>query len=658
MQQPERRIYVLQGIFGVVVLVYIARLFFLQVVSSDYAASASRNATKRVVLEPTRGILYDRNERLYVTNTPIYDISIVPSELFIPDTTVLEKYLGLSRQDIRKRIEEARRYSPHKASLFEKHIDATVFAPLQEHLWQMSGVYAQVRNTREYLFPVGAGFLGYISEVDKRDIERSQGYYRQGDLIGRTGIERHYEQFLRGRKGVKTVLVDVQGREVGAFAKGRYDTIPEKGEDIVLSVDADLQTYGELLMQNKIGSVVAIEPSTGEILAFVSSPTYDPNLLAGMSTSVNFAQLSADSLLPLFNRPLQAMYPPGSIFKLLVAMTALDVGTLTDQSYYGCAAGFARNGGRPACHLHPTPLTLPGAIQHSCNAFFAGAYVDMMQNHRFKDFNEGFETWRLYMSKFGVGHLLGIDVPNEKSGNLPSANYYNRLYGKGGWKGMTIVSNGIGQGELLMTPLQMANVAALVANKGYYIQPHFFRRFYREPNRQIARFDSIRAVNLSNEQFGMITDAMEMVVRAGTGTLGGVEGIQVCGKTGTAENPHGEDHSVFIAFAPKENPKIALAVIVENSGFGGIWAAPIASLLIEKYLTGEVRQAAKEAYILEANFIKPRFRNRPFRLPVIQVADSTQLPRQSAPTAPLPGETDVPVSNLYGTLPEVDQTPY
>ncbi|MDX2062955.1 MAG: penicillin-binding transpeptidase domain-containing protein [Bacteroidia bacterium] len=637
MRNLSHRQLVLRILFGAVLGIFSVRLFVLQVVSSYYADSASRNATKRIVLEPTRGIIYDRSGKRYVTNTPIYDLSIVPSELVIPDTTLLERHLGLTRDEIRARIAAARAYSPIKPSLFEKHIDARVFAPLQEHLWQLKGMTAHVRNTREYLYPVGAGLLGYISEVDKRDIERSGGYYQQGDLIGRTGIERQYESVLRGQKGVKMVLVDARGREVGPYAGGRYDTIPDKGEDLVITIDAELQAYGEALMRNKRGSIVAIEPKTGEVLAFVSAPTYDPNLLTGMRTSANFQALSADSLLPLFIRPLQATYPPGSIFKLLNAITALEVGTLTPYHYYGCAAGFLRNGGRPGCHLHPTPLTLMGAIQHSCNAYFAGAYVDLLYSDRFGSTAEAYATWRAATLRYGVGHRLGIDIPNEKSGFLPTNQYYDKLYGGGRWKGMTIVSNSIGQGEILMTPLQMANVAALIANGGYYVQPHFLKQLYNDPSRKIAHFDSIRAFQLPAEQYAQIVDAMELVVKAGTGTLAAVPGVTVCGKTGTAENPHGADHAVFFAFAPKENPTIALAVIVENSGFGGTWAAPVASLLIEKYLTRTVTQLDKEAYIKAANFLKPGFKTRKAPRQVLQTATPATEP---VPTVPATAPTD------------------
>lgn len=597
------------SIIATVFSIYVVRLFFLQVVSSDFSASANKNLIKKIVLQPARGIVYDRHENIYVTNTPIFDLMVVPEDLKFPDSAefsnVFETTLHIPRENIWKNISTAAKYNRKKPSVLEKQIDAQRFSTLQEKLWEFEGLNTIVRNTRDYKYKAGANFLGYISEVSKSDIEKNE-YYAQGDLIGKTGVERNYEELLGGKKGMKSVMVDVHGREVGVFDDGKHDERPEKGNDILISIDAELQEFAELLMQNKIGSVVAIEPSSGEILAFVSAPSYDPNLLSGGILPLNYKKLKNDSLLPLFNRPLMAMYPPGSVFKLVNALVALEEGIINPGTTYGCAMGFLRNGGRPGCHSHPSPTNVSTAIQHSCNAFFASIYIDMLNHPKYKDVYAGYETWRRYMTFFGAGRRTGVDVPHEKPGMLPEKKYYDRIYGDNRWKAMTTVSNSIGQGEVLMTPLQMANVVAAIANRGYYIKPHFLKKIYDatpDEKRRFQNFDTIR-IPIQRENFEIVVDAMESVVTAGTGRMAMIPNISVCGKTGTAQNPHGDDHSVFIAFAPKDNPKIAIAVIVENSGFGGVWAAPISSLVMEKYLTRKISDEAKLQRILDADFIR------------------------------------------------------
>lgn len=597
------------GIITAVFSIYVVRLFFLQVISSDFSATANKNLIKKIVLQPARGIMYDRKQNIYVTNTPIFDLMVVPEELKFPDSTtfaeVFETTLQVPRENIWKNIEAARKYNRKKPSLLEKQIDAFRFTTLQEKLWEFEGINTIVRNTREYKYPAGGNFLGYISEVSKSDIEKNN-YYAQGDLIGKIGIERNYEELLGGKKGIKSVMVDVHGREVGIFDDGRHDEKPIKGRDIQISIDAELQVFAESLMVNKVGSIVAIEPSSGEILAFVSAPAYDPNLLSGGILPVNYKKLKQDSTLPLFNRPLMAMYPPGSVFKLLNALVALEEGIINPGTTYGCAMGFLRNGGRPACHSHPSPTNVSGAIQFSCNAYFASIYIDMLNHSKYRDVYEGYETWRKYMTLFGAGRKTGVDVPNEKPGMLPRKGYYDKIYGANRWKAMTTVSNSIGQGEVLMTPLQMANVVAAIANRGYYVEPHFLKKIYDSNPDERSRylnFDTVR-IPIRRENFDIVVDAMEQVVLAGTARSAWLPDISVCGKTGTAQNPHGEDHSVFIAFAPKDNPKIAIAVIVENSGFGGTWAAPISSLVIEKYLKRKISDDAKLQRILEADFIR------------------------------------------------------
>ncbi|MDW8333975.1 MAG: penicillin-binding protein 2 [Bacteroidia bacterium] len=624
----ERRTKIV-AVIGAVCLLYGLRLFYLQVISEDFAKRAELNVVKEHVILPSRGVIYDRAMRIMVTNTPIFDLLITPNELYIPDTTIFERYLRLDRATIRTRIAQAFKYSRHKPSFLEKQIAPDVFYALQEHLWKCRGITVVSRISREYLYPVGAHFLGYIGEVSKKDVERSQGYYRPGDLIGTSGLERAYEELLRGRKGVEKVKVDVHGKEVGRYADGRYDTLAVKGEDIVITIDAELQRFGESLMRNKIGSIVAIEPATGEILAFVSAPAYDPNLMSGMSFAENWRKLYSDSLKPLFNRPLMATYPPGSIFKILNALVALNEGTLHRETYYGCGGGFMRNKGRPACHPHPSPLNLTGAIQHSCNAYFAAVYVDMLHHPKYDNFFQAYERWVEYMHRFGVGTPTGVDLPHEKKGRIPSKSFYDKWYGSGRWRAMTIVSNSIGQGEIEMTPLQMANVVCVIANKGYFVRPHFFKRLYNasEP----AKYEKVES-GVDSTHFNLVIDAMEQVVAAGTGYLAQIPGISVCGKTGTAENPHGEDHSVFFGFAPKQNPKIVVAVVVENAGWGGVWAAPMASLMMEKYLTGTVADSARYRRIIEADFVTPAHLRRG-ALPVI-AAQSRTLDPSDAPAPP------------------------
>jgi len=634
-QFRERKNYFL-GFIILTFVVLAGRLFYLQIISTDFSTRAQKNVVKRKILQPSRGIVYDRYGEMIVTNTPSFDMVIVPGELKMSDTAAIGRYLGITQPVLHNRLVAARAYSPLKPSILEKYISFNRFYGLQEHMWKYEGISFEKRFTRDYMQPVGANYLGYISEVNPKDIENSSGYYQQGDLMGTSGLERYYEAELRGRKGVKMVLEDVHGREVGIFAEGQYDTLPEKGNDVVISIDAKLQEFAESLMVNKKGSIVAIEPRTGEVLAFVSSPAYDPKLLTGTELTHNWRSLARDTLKPLFNRPLMARYPPGSIFKVLNALIALQEGIITPQSYYGCAHGFARNKGRPACHSHPSPLPVMGAIQHSCNAFFAALYVDMLHSNRYDSLYQAYDKWREYMHAFGVGIKTGIDLPNEKAGLIPSTDFYDRWYGRHRWRAMTIVSNSIGQGEVLMTPLQMANVVCVLANKGYYVQPHFFKRLYgSKPHDKLPKFDTMR-VPIDTSHFSLVAEAMHRVVESGTGYMAKLPDIAICGKTGTAENPHGKDHSVFFAFAPMENPKIAVSVIVENATWGGVWAAPIASLVIEMYLKREIADQARVDRILEADFIHYKTYVPGTRTP----AQGT--PPQVAPPVPQPAQEATP----------------
>ncbi len=600
------------GIFTITLLVYSARLYYLQVLSENFASSAQKNVVKPIQLEPARGILYDRHKEIIVTNTPIFDLLVLPKEMEVKDTLEFAKAIHISHEEATKKLVWVSEYSKYKPSFFKKQVEYQDYANVLEYYWKYRGFKEVVRNTRDYRKKHGANYLGYIREVNKRGIEESGGYYQAGDLVGTSGLEKYYEKLLRGKKGSKMVLVDVHGREVGSFADGQYDIKPEKGLDLQLTIDSDLQQLAEELMQNKVGSIVAIEPKTGEILAFVSSPTYDPNLLAGSFAAQKWDSLRKNPYLPLYNRALLATYPPGSIFKILNGIIALAEGTIDMDWSYGCGGGFWRNKGRPKCHVHPAPTTIKTAIMHSCNAFFAAVYVDFLQNKKFKNIYESYDRWHHWMKQFGIGEKTGVDLPNEKKGLLPTHNFYDKWYKKNGWRAMTIVSNSIGQGEVLMTPLQMANVTACIANKGWYIQPHFLKNVIKPrnfvdtleyPTFQKIEIDFSKSVIPKDSIFEVIFDGMELVVEQGTGYLARIPGIRICGKTGTAQNKHGDDHSVFVCFAPRENPQIAVAVIVENAGFGGVVAAPIASFIVEKYLNKEIKNMEKLQEMKNKSFL-------------------------------------------------------
>ncbi len=657
MSDLKERRFILLIFFAIVLLVFIGRLFYLQVLDKDLARFAEKNAIRGIPQQPSRGIIYDRNGKIYITNTPIFSLEIIPRKLIIPDTSMLEKYLRISKDTIRAIIANSKKYSKDKGSVFASTVNSEAFYPLIEKIsWDAEGFEIMPRSARSYLYPVGANFLGYLSEVTKEEIDSSAGVYRPGDFIGRSGIEKQYEEILRGSKGIRRVLVNVQGKIVGNFADKKYDTLPVKGADIMISVDTELQQFAEELMRNKQGSIVCIEPQTGEILALVSSPAYDPNLLTpGSEFAQNYRMLENDSLKALFNRPFQAKYPPGSIFKIINGIAALEAGTLSLETTYSCAGGFARNGGIPGCHGHPGPLTLLGAIQYSCNAFFAATYIDLLNNRsRFHNLTEAFEFWTSFMNKFALGEKTGVDIPNESTGLIPSVEFYDNQirrwirgkivkgYGRGNWKAMTTVSNAIGQGEVLLTTLQMANCVAAIANKGYYIRPHFFKAIINKPdstkNYNIPKFEKV-TISTRTDYYETIHEAMERVVTAGTGSNARIPGIRVCGKTGTAEDPPRKDHSIFFAFAPRENPKIAVAVLVQNAGWGNEWAAPISALLIEKYLRDTISDPWKLKRVLEAKFTPVR----EYAPPQVLFADSI---KSAAPTA---------YKNLISTTPVTKQ---
>ncbi len=608
MKQFADRKYIFIGLVVIVSFLYVVRLFYIQIIEDKYQLDAKNQAFRFPTDYPIRGYIYDRKGKLLVYNEAAYDLMVTPKQVTKElDTNDLCGLLGISKEMFLKKIEKARQApnSPRKPSIFEKQISAKTYAALQEKLYKFHGFFVQSRTLRKYPQNTAAHLLGYIGEVNK-NITDKDPYYKDGDYIGISGIEKAYEKELRGIKGKKVIMVDVHNREKGSFENGKYDTLAISGQNLTSSLDAEMQLYGEQLMQNKIGGICAIDPSTGEVLALVTSPSYDPNLLVGRSRSTNYSLLARDTIgVPLFNRALMAYYPPGSTFKLINALIGQQEGILFPETRYPCARGYPVMGGRPACHAHSSPLDLMGSVQHSCNSYYAFTFRSIIDNKKYRTTEEGYKAWREYVLSFGVGKKINSDLPQELKGFVPTVEYYDKYFGKNQWKSSTIVSLSIGQGELGVTPLQMANIMATIANRGYYYIPHVIRyvgdKKYIKPE-----FTKKNYTKIDPKYFDVIIDGMEQVVQAGTGRIAKLDSISVCGKTGTAENPHGKDHSVFVAFAPKENPKIAIAVLVENAGFGAAWAAPIASLMIEKYLTGKITRAELEKRMFEGNLIKDK----------------------------------------------------
>ncbi len=580
---------VLLVIFFSIALIYISRLAMMQLFDDSYLRSAQENVLQEQTIYPARGLVYDRKGELLVYNDAIYDLIVIPEQVKGLDTNVFCRVLGIERIDFVQRFEKIKRgvgYAPYRPSVFEKQLTIPIYAAFQEKLFDFPGFYVEVRTDRKYQHSNAAHIMGYIGEVTDRDIEKSEGYYRMGDFKGISGVERSYEEVLRGRKGVRYVLVDSKSRTQGRYKDGMFDTPAVAGQNITLSIDQKLQELGEQLLNNKIGSVVAIEPSTGEILALISMPTYDPNLFVGRQRGNNYMKLLRDPSKPLFNRPLAAPYPPGSIFKVLMSLVGQQEGVLTPNTMYGCYGGYHLGGLTVGCHPHSSPLNLQGAVAVSCNAYFCNVYRSVIDNPKYPNSESAYKKWHDHISSFGVGHKLGVDLYGEGEGFLPPSTYYDKVYGRFHWKSSTTISLAIGQGELGITPLQMANATAVVANRGYYITPHVVKRIDGKFNPN-PEYNKKHWTSVDTQYYGVVINGMQDVIERGTGRVAMIPGIEICGKTGTAQNPHGKDHSVFFAFAPKDNPKIAIAVFVENAGFGATWAAPIASLMIEQYLTGK-----------------------------------------------------------------------
>lgn len=605
MNQFDVRKYVIGACIIFTGLVLIVRLFILQVADVSYKISADNNSQRLVTQYPARGLILDRKGRQMVNNEAAYDLMVTPRYMKPFDTTEFSQILGISKDEIKtifQNLKKDKGYSSYKPSLFLKQMSAATYALLQERLYKFPGFFVQPRTLRSYVRHFAPHLLGYVTEVDSSDIKRDN-YYKTGDYIGKSGIERYYEKELRGRKGVNIQLVDVHNRVVGSFRDGDLDTMAVVGSSLTLSIDADLQEYAEKLMARVRGAAVAIEPATGEILAMVSVPNYDPSLLVGRVRSGNYRQLERDPSKPLFDRSVMAPYPPGSTFKVAQGLVGLQEGTLAPTTLYGCAGGYNVGSFHMGCHIHASPLNLPQAIGNSCNAYFANVFRAILDNQKHGSVRDNYETWRKDILTFGFGSKLGVDLPQELSGNVPSPEYYDRsLFRYGGWRSLTVVSLSIGQGEMGNTVLQMANFAALIANGGWFYTPHLIKQINgRDTIPEKYAQKHFTAVDTSH--FSVIKEGMYLAVTGTGGTARGVAipGIEMCGKTGTAQNPHGNDNATFMSFAPKEHPRIAIAVYVENAGFGATWAAPVASLMIEKYLTGEVKRPWMEEKMLNFN---------------------------------------------------------
>jgi penicillin-binding protein 2 len=581
-------------------LIYVTRLFHLQVLDHRYKIYASSNIQRILIDYAARGLIYDRNGELMVYNEPYYDLMVIPNQVRSMDTTELCGLLSITRSQFDTRLQAARTFSRFKASVFERQISKNVYAVLQEKLFKYPGFYVQPRTLRNYPFPVAAHTFGYVGEAGPTDIARDP-YYIAGDYIGISGIEKYYEKILRGNKGTRIVLVDALNRDIGSFQDGRYDTLASAGTDLYSSLDLELQIYGELLLRNKRGSIVAIEPSTGEILALVSSPGYDPNLLVGRVRSQNYRMLQEDTLKPLFNRALMASYPPGSVFKVANFLVGLQEGGITVNSRYSCP-GFYRSGSITVrCRSHPQPVNVATGLQFSCNTFSCIQFRNTLELPKFLNMQHALTTWRNHLVSMGFGVTFNSDLSHELPGQLGSADYYDRIYGPRGWRALTVISLAIGQGEIGTTPVQLANLAATVANRGFYFTPHVVKAI-GHPDSLNPVFLKTNYTTIDSVHFETMAAAMLETVESGTGRYSKIPGILMGGKTGTVQNPHGENHSAFIAFAPYDKPLIAVSVIVENAGGGSAWAAPISSLMIEKYINRTIARTAFEKRILDASF--------------------------------------------------------
>lgn len=617
------RKFLLLGLVLVTGVVFAGRLFYLQVYDTSFQQLSENNAVKTIYDYPQRGYIFDRNGELLVSNQPSYDVMVIPREVKDLDTLEFSKLLKLSKEELTVRLNKARVYSPRLPSPIIPQLTKEEYAYLSEKMFKYDGFYIQKRSLRDYQVDHSANVLGYIREVDERILNKNP-YYQMGEIIGMQGVEAQYEEVLRGVKGVKYIQKDRFNRDIGSYKEGIFDTLPERGKDITLTIDAALQKYGEELFVNKRGGIVAIQPETGEILALVTAPYYDPELLVGRERSSNFTRLFYDTIAkPLFDRGLQGEYPPGSPFKTLTGLIGLQEGVIDTKERIYCNHGYVYGRGvKLGCHSHATPLAMEGGIANSCNAYFCTVYRRSIE--KFDTPQLGIDNWNKHLTSFGLGEFMGYDLPSGRPGLIPDADYYNRYYNypKYKWYATATISNAIGQGEVNLTPMQMANFTAIIANRGWWYRPHVIKQI-EDSDTIPSIYNEKHMTTIDREHFDVVVNGMNDVFNYGTAAHLKVPGIEICGKTGTAENytkidgkrVQLTDHSTFIAFAPKENPKIAIAVFVENGYWGGRWAGRIASLMIDKYINGEITRKDLEEYVLEGSLMdeyeKPLLK-RPF----------------------------------------------
>lgn len=592
----EKRKYVIGGAVVFIVLIFLIRLLSLQIMSEDYKKNADSNAFLKKIQYPSRGVIYDRNGKLLVYNQPAYDITVIMKEITSLDTADLCRTLRITPEFLRKRFKDLKDrrlnpgYSPYTNQVLLTQLSAEDCGIFQEKLFKFPGFYIQRRTIRQYNYDAGAHILGDIGEVSKTEMEDDE-YYIPGDFIGKLGVERSYEKQLRGEKGIEVLLRDARGRIQGNYMEGKFDKAPIAGKNLTLSLDIELQKLGERLLEGKIGSIVAIEPSTGEVLCLVSSPSYDPRMMVGRNRGKNHLQLARDPWKPLLNRAIMGAYPPGSTFKTSQALTFLQEGIITPSTLYTCNGGFNYRGLHVGCHSHGSPLALLPAIATSCNAYFCwGLYHMIGSRQKYGSVQNAMNTWRDYMVSMGFGYPLGIDLPGEKRGMIPNAKYYDKAY-RGSWNGLTIISIAIGQGEVTLTPLQIANLGATIANRGYYVTPHVVKAIENDTINSL--YTQKKYTKVDRSHYEEVVEGMRMAVTGGTCRMANLPDIEVCGKTGTAQN-RGKDHSAFMGFAPMKDPKIAIAVYVENGGFGAVYGVPIGRLMIEQYLKGELSPQDEE----------------------------------------------------------------
>lgn len=592
----EKRKYVIGGTAVVIIIVYLIRLFTLQLLSEDFKISADSNAFLKRIQYPARGAISDRNGKLLVYNQPAYDVMVIMKEQQGVDTLDLCESLDITRDWYERRMEEIKDYrrnpgySPYTQQLFMSQLSTEEFSRFQEKLFRFPGFYIQKRSIRQYNYPNAAHLLGDVGEVGPKDIE-ADNYYRSGDYIGKLGVERSYETMLRGEKGMEILLRDVRGRIKGRYQDGKFDVAPIPGRNLTMSIDIELQALGERLMKGKLGSIVAIEPSTGEVLCMVSSPTYDPRIMTGRQRGKSQKMLADDPHKPLLNRGIMGQYPPGSTFKTSQALTFLQEGIITPASAYPCSHGFHFKGLKVGCHAHGSPLSLVPAIATSCNGYFCwGLYYMFGNRQKYKTVGDAMTRWKDHMVSMGFGYKLGIDLPGEKRGMIPNAPFYDKVY-RNRWSGLTVISISIGQGEVNLTPLQIANLGATIANRGYYIIPHVVKEVQGMPLDTL--YTRKHHTMVQPKHYDAVIEGMRQAVLGGTCRAANSSSYEVCGKTGTAQNPHGQDHSVFMGFAPRENPKIAICVYVENGSWGATYGVPIGALMMEQYINGGLSEESE-----------------------------------------------------------------